>query len=95
MNVGQSYLMNQTRLGIPVLFQSKGLHGFPNDGTIWAIPIAVACSFNRDLVYASGKSIGTEAEDLRVTHPFAPVLDLARELRFRRVEEGFSEDLCM
>lgn len=90
--VGQKYLMEKTRLGIPALIDSEGLHGFTNNGTIFPSPFAMACSFNRAAVQAAGKTVTDEAEGLGITHIFAPVLDLARELRFGRVEEGFGED---
>ena len=84
--------MEKSRLGIPALFQSEGLHGFPNNGTIWPSPVALASSFNRDLLRAGAATIANEAEGLGVSHLFAPVLDMGRELRFGRVEEGFGED---
>ena len=89
--------MEQTRLGIPALIQSEGLHGFPNNGTIWPSPIALASSFNRDLLQSAAAAIANEAEGLGVTHLFAPVLDMGREQRFGRLEEGYGEDpfLCV
>jgi beta-glucosidase len=90
--VGQKYLMEESRLGIPAFIQSEGLHGFTNNGTIWPSPIALACSFNRQLLQKAASTISNEAEGLGVNHLFAPVLDLARELRFGRVEEGYGED---
>ncbi|KAG8845152.1 hypothetical protein FRB91_002028 [Serendipita sp. 411] len=90
--VGQKYLLEKSRLGIPAFIQSEGLHGFTNNGTIWPSPVALACSFNRDLLQAGAKTISDEAEGVGVNHLFAPVLDLGRELRFGRVEEGFGED---
>ncbi|RDB30408.1 Periplasmic beta-glucosidase [Hypsizygus marmoreus] len=91
-NVGQLYLMENTTLGIPALVQSEGLHGFTNNGTIFPSPIGLAASFDTDLVTKVGGIIATEAEGLGINNLFAPVLDLARELRWGRVEEGFGED---
>ncbi|KAH7099310.1 glycoside hydrolase superfamily [Auriculariales sp. MPI-PUGE-AT-0066] len=90
--VGQKYLMEQTRLGIPALVQSEGLHGFTNGGATFASPISIAATFNPALLKEAAAAIATEAEVLGVNHIFAPVLDLARELRFGRVEEGYGED---
>ncbi|KAI3598503.1 glycoside hydrolase family 3 protein [Moniliophthora roreri] len=90
--VGQRYLMENTTLGIPALIQSEGLHGFTNNGTIFPSPIGLAASFNRDLITAVAGVVSDEAEGLGINHIFAPVLDLGRELRFGRVEEGFGED---
>ncbi|KAG8966842.1 hypothetical protein FRC03_011256 [Tulasnella sp. 419] len=90
--VGQRYLMENTTLGIPALIQSEGLHGFTNNGTIWPSPIGLAASFDPDLLKKAAATISDEAEGLGINHIFAPVLDLGRELRWGRVEEGFGED---
>ncbi|KAG6909222.1 hypothetical protein DXG01_001529 [Tephrocybe rancida] len=90
--IGQRYLMENTTLGIPALIQSEGLHGFTDDGTIFPSPIGLAASFNTDLISKVSGVTAREAEGLGINHMFAPVLDLARELRWGRVEEGFGED---
>ena len=91
--VAQDYLVHNTTLGIPAWVQSEGIHGFliPN-ATIFNSPIAHACSFNPDLIEKMAKAIAQEALALGVNHIFAPLADLARELRFGRVEETFGED---
>ncbi|KAF5364299.1 hypothetical protein D9756_001131 [Leucocoprinus leucothites] len=89
--VGQKYLMENTTLGIPALFQSEGLHGFTDNGTIFPSPVGLAASFDTQLIHDIGNVIATEAEGLGINHVFAPVLDLGRELRWGRVEEGFGE----
>lgn len=90
---GQDYLMQKTRLGIPAFAQTEGIHGFliPN-ATIFNSPIALACSFNVDLVEKMGKAIAQESRALGVNQIFGPVVDLARELRYGRVEETYGED---
>ncbi|PSS35547.1 hypothetical protein PHLCEN_2v1510 [Hermanssonia centrifuga] len=90
--VGQKYLMENTTLGIPALFQTEGLHGFTDNGTIWPSPIGLAASFNTDLLQQAAATIADEAEGLGYSQVFAPVLDLSRELRWGRVEENFGED---
>jgi beta-glucosidase len=52
----------------------------------------MACSFNTDLLRQVATVIANEAEPLGITHIFAPVVDLSRELRWGRVEENFGED---
>ncbi|KAJ7499897.1 family 3 glycoside hydrolase [Mycena latifolia] len=91
-NVGQKYMMENTTLGIPALFQSEGLHGFTNNGTTFPSPIGLSASFDTALVSQVAGIIATEAEGLGVSHIFAPVLDLSRELRWGRVEENYGED---
>lgn len=85
--------MENTTLGIPALFQTEGLHGFTDNGTIFPSPIGLAASFNTDLLNKVGRAIGDEAEGLGLSHAFAPVLDLAREQRWGRVEENFGGKL--
>ena len=91
-NIGQKYLMENTTLGIPAMFQTEGLHGFTDNGTIWPSPIGLAASFNPDLLKKAAATIADEAEGIGYSHVFAPVLDLSRELRWGRVEENFGED---
>ncbi|KLO08234.1 glycoside hydrolase family 3 protein [Schizopora paradoxa] len=90
--VGQRYLMENTTLGIPAIFQSEGLHGFTDNGTTFPSPIGLAASFNPDLLKSVASSIGEEAEGLGYGQLFAPVLDMSRELRWGRVEENYGED---
>ncbi|KAL2803357.1 glycoside hydrolase superfamily [Aspergillus granulosus] len=89
----QDYLLENTTLGIPAFVQTEGIHGFLiGNATIFNSPIAYGCSFNRELIYKMGQFISQEARALGVNQLFSPVVDLARELRFGRVEECFSED---
>ena len=89
----QDYLMQNTTLGIPALVQSEGIHGFLiGNATIFNSPIAYACSFNTDLVEQMAAAIAQESLALGVNQLFAPLADLARELRYGRVEETFGED---
>ncbi|KAF8610347.1 glycoside hydrolase [Ceratobasidium sp. AG-I] len=90
--VGQKYLMENTTLGIPAMFQSEGLHGFTNNGTIFPSPLSMACSFNTALIQKVAEATTNEAEPLGISQIFAPVIDLSRELRWGRVEENFGED---
>lgn len=90
---GQDYAVNETRLGIPAIVQTEGIHGFLiGNATIFNSPIAHGCSFNRSLIHRMAEQIAVEAKALGVTQLFAPVADLARELRFGRVEETYGED---
>ncbi|KAL4807743.1 glycoside hydrolase superfamily [Aspergillus unguis] len=90
---GQDYLLENTTLGIPAFVQTESIHGFlVGNATIYNSPIAYGCSFNRELIYKMARLISQEALALGVNQLFAPVVDLARELRYGRVEETFSED---
>ncbi|KAL1989507.1 hypothetical protein VTN49DRAFT_6704 [Thermomyces lanuginosus] len=90
---GQDYLLKNTTLGIPALVQTEGIHGLRViNATIFNSPIGYGSSWNRKLVRRMAEIIGQETAALGINQIFAPVLDLARELRFGRVEETFSED---
>ncbi|KAE8153518.1 glycoside hydrolase superfamily [Aspergillus avenaceus] len=89
----QEYIMQNTTLGIPALVQTESIHGFLiENATIFNSPIGYACSFNPELIEKMARVIAQEATALGVNHLMAPVVDLARELRFGRVEETFGED---
>ncbi|KAJ5833616.1 hypothetical protein N7474_001927 [Penicillium riverlandense] len=90
---GQDYLLHNTTLGIPALVQTEGIHGFLiGNATIFNSPIAYGSSWNRKLVQKMGETIGQQARALGANQLFAPIVDLAREPRYGRVEETFSED---
>ncbi|KAK5942234.1 hypothetical protein PMZ80_006189 [Knufia obscura] len=90
---GQQYLVENTTLGIPAFVQTEGIHGFLiGNATIFNSPIGQAASFNPDLVKKFARVVAQEAKALGVNQIFAPVQDLARELRHGRVEETFGED---
>ncbi|KAK4120451.1 glycoside hydrolase family 3 protein [Parathielavia appendiculata] len=89
----QDYIQNQTYLGIPAFVQTEGIHGFlAHNATIFNSPIAHACSWNPALVQDMAVVIAKEARAIGVNQLFAPVADLARELRHGRVEETYGED---
>jgi beta-glucosidase len=91
--IGQDYLVQNTTLGIPALVQSEGVHGlYIGNATIFNSAIGYACSFNPDLVGKMAAAVAQEAQALGINQLFAPLGDLARELRYGRVEETFGED---
>jgi beta-glucosidase len=73
--------------------QSEGIHGlYIGNATIYNSAIGYACSFNPDLVEKMAGAVAHEAQALGIDQLFAPLGDLARELRYGRVEETFGED---
>jgi beta-glucosidase len=89
----QQYMQKNTRLGIPVIPVIEGLHGIVQDGaTIYPQSIGLAATFNPELVYDMTDNMGTLIKRMGVKQVLAPVLDLARELRWGRVEETYGED---
>ncbi|KAH7128542.1 glycoside hydrolase superfamily [Dendryphion nanum] len=89
----QEYIVQNTTLGIPALVQTEGIHGvLVGNATIFNSPIAHACSWEPELIEEMAEVIAVESLALGINQLFAPVVDLARELRFGRVEETYGED---
>lgn len=92
-NKVQRYAMEKTRLGIPVLFIEEGLHGYSGLGsTSFPIPLQLSSTWDTALVYQVGRAIATETRAHGIDMLLAPVLGLAREPRWGRVEETYGED---
>ncbi|QNI34338.1 glycoside hydrolase family 3 C-terminal domain-containing protein [Alloacidobacterium dinghuense] len=87
----QKWVMQHSRLGIPALFIEEGLHGY-SDGTVFPAPINLAATWNTNIARQTGAAIASEARAAGVDMILAPVLDLAREPRWGRIEEDFGED---
>ena len=93
----QTYLIEQTRLGIPGFSVAESLHGVVQDGaTIYPQNIALGSTFSVDLAYAKTRQIAGELNTMGVKQVLAPCIDVVRDLRWGRVEESFGEDpfLC-
>ena len=84
-------MIAHNRLGIPALFIEEGLHGF-NTGTVFPAPIGLAGTWDPEIVWETAATIAAEARSTGVDMILAPVLDLARDPRWGRVEEDFGED---
>ncbi|MBT9332654.1 glycoside hydrolase family 3 C-terminal domain-containing protein [Acidipila sp. 4G-K13] len=90
-NAIQRWVIAHNRLGIPALFIEEGLHGF-DTGTVFPAPIGLAATWNPQIAQQTGAAIAAEARATGVDMILAPVLDLARDPRWGRVEEDFGED---
>jgi beta-glucosidase len=89
----QKYSTEKTRLGIPVLFIEEGLHGYCGFGsTEFPVPLELASAWDTALVHKVGRVIATEARAHGVDMILGPVLGLARDPRWGRVEETYGED---
>lgn len=85
----QRKAVEQTRLGIPVLFGFDVIHGFR---TIYPIPLAQGCSWNPALV---GELCAVAAREARLSGTdwtFSPMIDVSRDARWGRVAECYGED---
>jgi len=93
LNEIQKWFKTQTRLGIPVDFTNEGIRGCGHYRcTAFPSQQGVGASWNRELVRKIGEVTGKEARALGYTHIYSPVLDLARDPRWGRVAECYSED---
>ncbi|MDE6496350.1 MAG: glycosyl hydrolase, partial [Duncaniella sp.] len=89
----QKYLADSTRLGIPALTSVEGIHGIIQNGcTIFPQAIALGATFNPSLVERMTAAEAAEARVMGISQFLSPVLDIARELRWGRVEETYGED---
>ncbi len=90
-NAIQKWVIAHNRLGIPALFIEEGLHGY-NTGTVFPAPIGLAATWDPEVARQTGAAIAAEARSNGVDMILAPVLDLARDPRWGRIEEDFGED---
>ena len=92
-NAIQRFFLEETRLGIPVMFHEECLHGHAApQGTSFPQPIALGGTFDPALVERLFTTTALEAR-LRGAHQaLTPVVDVAREPRWGRVEETYGED---
>ena len=89
----QKFFVEETRLGIPVIFHEECLHGLvAKDSTSYPQPIGLSSTFNPELIEEIFTAIASEARARGVHQALTPVLDVARDPRWGRVEETFGED---
>jgi beta-glucosidase len=89
----QAWVIKSNRLGIPALFLEEGLHGFMAfDETVFPQTVNLASTWNPELARQTGAAIAAEARAVGVDMILGPVLDVARDPRWGRVEEDFGED---
>jgi beta-glucosidase len=92
-NALQHYATEHTRLGIPIMFHEEGLHGYVAVGaTSFPQAIALASSWDPGLVRAVNVVTAREMRARGVTQGLTPVVDVARDPRWGRIEETFGED---
>ena len=96
-NAVQKWAVEQTRLGIPVLMHEESLHGYvARDATSFPQAIALASSFDPDMATRIFSVAAREMRARGAYQALAPVVDVAREPRWGRIEETYGEDphLC-
>ncbi len=85
----QKIAVEQTRLGIPLLFGFDVVHGYK---TISPIPLAEAASWDLQAIQKSAEIAAEEAAAVGINWTFAPMVDISRDARWGRVMEGAGED---
>ena len=92
-NAIQRWVKENTRLGIPVLFHEEALHGLEAEqATSFPQAIALASTWNPEIVERIFSTAGAEARARGVHQVLAPVIDVARDPRWGRIEETYGED---
>src|SRR5258706_7596764 len=93
MNAIQQVAVERTRLGIPVIVHEESTGGFCHrDATVFPQGIGLAATWNPLLVKKVADVIRTQMMAVGARHALAPVLDIARDPRWGRVEETYGED---
>jgi beta-glucosidase len=85
----QHIAVEQSRLGIPLIFGHDSIHGFR---TTFPIPLAQACAWEPELFERTEAISARETAAVGIDWTFAPMVDLARDPRWGRIAEGFGED---
>ena len=92
-NALQKYVMENTRLGIPMFLAEEAPHGHMAIGaTVFPTGIGMAATWSLELVKEVGQVIAKEIRSQGGHISYGPVLDLTRDPRWSRVEETFGED---
>ncbi|WP_422661471.1 glycoside hydrolase family 3 N-terminal domain-containing protein [Paenibacillus sp. EC2-1] len=93
----QRIAVEDTRLGIPILFGEECAHGHMSiGGTVFPVPIAAASTWNTDLFEKANRAVSEETRSRGGAATYSPILDVVRDPRWGRTEETFGEDpvLC-
>ncbi|HHH49680.1 MAG TPA: glycosyl hydrolase [Saprospiraceae bacterium] len=88
----QRIAVEETRLGIPLLFGYDVIHGYK---TIFPIPLGEAASWDLEAIQKSARIAAIEATAAGLHWTFAPMLDIARDPRWGRIAEGAGEDVFL
>lgn len=88
-NMMQKKAMEETRLGIPIIFGYDVIHGYR---TVYPISLAQACSWNPQRVEQLCAIAAAETKSAGIDWTFSPMIDVSRDPRWGRVSEGYGED---
>jgi beta-glucosidase len=85
----QKLAVDESRLGIPMLFGSDVIHGYK---TTYPIPLGLSCSWDMELIEKTSRMAASEATADGIFWNFSPMVDVSRDPRWGRVSEGGGED---
>ncbi|MEO1049322.1 MAG: glycoside hydrolase family 3 N-terminal domain-containing protein [Bacteroidota bacterium] len=85
----QKIAVEESRLGIPLLFGADVIHGFR---TVFPIPLAEVASWDMQAIENGARVAAIESTATGITFNFAPMVDISRDARWGRVAEGAGED---
>lgn len=85
----QKLAVENSRLGIPLLFGMDVVHGYE---TVFPIPLGLSCTWDMKAIEQSARIAATEASADGISWTFSPMVDISRDPRWGRVSEGNGED---
>jgi beta-glucosidase len=92
-NAIQKYFVEKTRLGIPIIPFEEALHGLGADGaTVFPQAIGLAATWDTSLVGRVARAAARETRSRGIRQALSPVINLASDARWGRVEETYGED---
>ena len=92
-NATQKYFVEKTRLGIPIIAFDEALHGLVRDeATAFPQAIALAATWDTLLMSQCASAIANETKARGIRHVLSPVVNIATDVRWGRVEETYGED---
>ncbi|TFY75437.1 hypothetical protein EWM64_g8574, partial [Hericium alpestre] len=92
----QKLNLQKSRLPIPLLQMAECLHGVGSfQQSLFPVPVALSATFDPDLMYRVGRAIGEEATSIGIHACYSPGLDLGKDTRWGRVQEGLGEDFVL
>ncbi|MCC6395588.1 MAG: glycoside hydrolase family 3 C-terminal domain-containing protein [Bacteroidetes bacterium] len=92
-NAIQKFFVEETRLGIPIIPFDEALHGLVREqATAFPQSIGLAATWNVELIGKTAAAIGREARSRGIRDVLCPVINIARDVRWGRVEETYGED---
>jgi beta-glucosidase len=92
-NAIQRYFVERTRLGIPIIPFDEAVHGLARDGaTMFPQAIALAATWDTALVARTARAIARETKSRGIRQVLSPVINIANDVRWGRVEETYGED---